>query len=205
VPFREIYDHIKKLQPNCLVTDHNAGQYPGAALYYTDIKQYEQHAGQKIPAESLVPSQSGTTLQSEWFWKQDYPAQELRPVREIVEEWLVPFNERHCNLILNVAPNRDGRFDQNALDRLAEIGQAWKHPGPTPRLEPSVVITTPNLAFARRSFASSSSDGYGPDLANDNRFSSYGARTTARPRDGSKLPSIVRRHSTQLPSWNPVI
>ena len=173
VPFREISDHIKKLQPNCLVTDHNAGQYPGAALYYTDIKQYEQHAGQKIPAESLVPSQSGTTLQSEWFWKQDYPAQELRPVREIVEEWLVPFNERHCNLILNVAPNRDGRFDQNALDRLAEIGQAWKHPGPTPRLEPSVVITTPNLAFARRSFASSSSDGYGPDLANDNRFSSY--------------------------------
>jgi alpha-L-fucosidase len=173
VPFREIYDHVKRLQPNCLVTDHNAGQYPVAALYYTEIKQYEQHAGQKIPADSLVPSQSGTTLQSEWFWKQDYPTQELRPVKEIVEEWLGPFNERHCNLILNVAPNRDGRFDQNALDRLAEIGKAWKHPGPAPKLAASGVITTPNLAFARRSFASSSDDGYGPDLANDNKFNTY--------------------------------
>ncbi|HET6841351.1 MAG TPA: alpha-L-fucosidase [Candidatus Angelobacter sp.] len=173
VPFREIYDHVKKLQPNCLVTDHNAGQYPGAALYYTDIKQYEQRAGQNIPVESLVPSQSGTTLQNAWFWKQDCPTQELRTVKEIVQEWLVPFNERHCNLILNVAPNRDGRFDQNALDRLAEIGQAWKHQGPAPRLAPSVIITTPNLAFARRSFASSSADGYGPDLANDNKFFTY--------------------------------
>jgi alpha-L-fucosidase len=173
VPFREIYDHIKNLQPNCLVSDYNAGQYPGSALYYTDIKQYEQHAGQKIPGDSLVPSQSGTTLQREWFWKRDYPTQALRPAREIVEEWLGPFNERHCNLILNVAPNTDGRFDQNAIDRLAEIGQAWKHPGPAPKLDPSVVITTPNLAFAQRSFASSSSDTVGPDLANDNNFYSY--------------------------------
>ena len=41
VPFREIYDHVKRHQPNCLVVDHNAGQYPGSALCYTDVKQYE--------------------------------------------------------------------------------------------------------------------------------------------------------------------
>jgi alpha-L-fucosidase len=173
IPFRTIYDHIKSLQPDCLVADYNFGQYPGPALFYTEIKQYEQHAGQVIPADSMIPSQSGTTLQSDWFWKLDYPAQELRPARQIVDEWLIPFNERHCNLILNVAPNRDGRFDQNAVDRLAEVGRLWKNAGPAPRLAPSIVISTPNLAFRQRSFSSTSDDTSGPDLANDNNFRSY--------------------------------
>ena len=124
MPFPEIYRHVKQLQPNCLMSDYNQGRYPAPALYYTDVKQYEQHAGQTIPAGSEVPSQSATTLQSDWFWKLDYPTQELRSARQIVEEWLIPFNARHCNLILNVAPNRDGRFDRNAMDRLTEIGGA---------------------------------------------------------------------------------
>jgi alpha-L-fucosidase len=173
LPFRTIYDHVKSLQPNCLVADHNAGQFPGPALYYTDIKEYEQHAGQNIPADSIVPSQSGTTLQSDWFWKLEFPTQELRPAKQIVEEWLIPFNERHCNLILNVAPNRDGRFDENAVAELAKVGQLWKNPGPAPQISPSIQITTPNLAFAKPSVASSSADAFGPDLANDNNFRSY--------------------------------
>lgn len=173
LPFRTIYDHVKSLQPNCLISDYNAGHFPGAALYYTDIKQYEQHAGQKIPADSLVPSQSGTTLQSDWFWKLAYPTQELKSARQIVDEWLVPFNEGHCNFILNVAPNRDGRFDQNVIDRLAEVGKLWKNPGPAPKIGPSIQITTPDLAYAQPSFASSIADTSGPDLANDNNFGSY--------------------------------
>ena len=173
LPYRTIYDHVKSLQPNCLVADYNAGQFPGSALYYSEIKQYEQHAGQIIPADSAIPSQSATTLQSDWFWKTDYPTQQMRPAKQIVEEWLQPFNERHCNLLLNVAPNRDGRFDQNAIDRLAEVGRLWKNPGAAPKIAPSILITTPNLAFAQRSFASSSADTSGPDLANDNYFHTY--------------------------------
>jgi len=173
VPFREIYDHVKSMQPNCLLSDYNQGSYPAPILYYTDVKQYEQHAGQTIPAGSLVPSQSATTLQSEWFWKKDYPTQALRPAHQVVDEWLIPFNERNCNLILNVGPNRDGKFDQNALDRLAEIGKLWKRSASTPQLKQSVVITTPNLACGRPSFASSSADTSGPDLANDDNARTY--------------------------------
>jgi alpha-L-fucosidase len=142
-------------------------------VYYTDIKKYEQNAGQRIPAGSIVPTQSATTLQSDWFWKEDYPTQELRSANQVVNEWLVPFNERNCNLILNVAPNRDGRFDQNALDRLAEIGRLWKKAGTVPRVKPSTIITTKNLAYARPSFASSSADTSGPDLANDNNLHTF--------------------------------
>jgi alpha-L-fucosidase len=70
LPFLEIYSHVKALQPNCLVSDYNEGRFPARALYYSDIKQYEQHAGQTIPAHSMIPSQSANTLQSVWFWKE---------------------------------------------------------------------------------------------------------------------------------------
>jgi len=173
LPYREIYDLVKSLQPDCLLTDHNAGSYPGPALYYTDIKQYEQHAGQKIPADSQVPSQSGTTLQSDWFWKTSYPTAELASARTIVEDWLKPFNENHCNLILNVAPNRDGRFDDNAVARLAEIGRLWKPSGPVSRIERQVTITTPDLAAGRPAWASASDEAVGPDLAFDDNSRTY--------------------------------
>ena len=173
LPFRDIYDHIKRLQPDCLVAEHNAGRYPVPALYYTDIKEYEQHAGQVIPAGSAIPSQSGTTLQSDWFWKEDYPKQALRPAKQIVDEWLRPFNDNHCNLILNCAPNRDGLFDTNVVERLAEIGRLWQYPGKAPALAPSLAITTENLARRQASFASSIADGSGPDLAFDDKIGTY--------------------------------
>ena len=43
VSFEEIYRHIKELQPDCLVAELNAGVYPSSALYYSDIKAYEQN------------------------------------------------------------------------------------------------------------------------------------------------------------------
>jgi alpha-L-fucosidase len=173
LPFLEIYQHVKSLQPNCLISDYNQGSFPAPILYYSDIKQYEQHAGQTIPPHSIVPSQSATTLQSVWFWKKSFPAEPLRPAAQVVDEWLIPFNQGHCNLILNVSPNRDGRFDPNAIDRLAEIGQLWRDRQPAPMVEPATVLTTENLAYAQPSYASSIADTSGPDLANDNNPGSY--------------------------------
>jgi len=173
VPYLEIYNHVKSLQPNCLVSDYNEGRFPAPVLYYTDIKQYEEHAGQTIPPGSAIPSQAANTLQSVWFWKEGFPDEKLRPAHQVVDEWLVPFNQSHCNLILNVAPNREGLFDNNAVQRLAEIGKLWSHPEPLPSFRPAIVITTPDLAFGKPSFASGSADTSGPDLANDNNPGTY--------------------------------
>ena len=60
VPFEEIYNYIKSLQPNCLIAEHNAGKYPDSELFYTDIKHYEQNAGQLISKETNnLPAASG--------------------------------------------------------------------------------------------------------------------------------------------------
>ena len=172
VPFHEIYAHIKNLQPNCLICDLNASQYPSGGLYYSDVKVFEQNAGQKVPENIDVPALSCVTLTNRWFWKQQDANGPLKPVKTVVEEWLEPLNRRHCNLILNAPPNREGRFAPNVVSRLAEIGKAWKHPGPMTKLSEHVVITTRNLATGKPIHASCYPDTVGPDEANDGDFRS---------------------------------
>lgn len=172
VPFREIYDLIKHLQPNCLICDLNASQYPSGGLYYSDVKAFEQNAGQKVPEDSDLPALSCVTLTDGWFWKQQDMSGHLKPVNTVVNDWLEPLNRRHCNLILNAPPTREGRLAPNVVTRLEEIGKAWKHSGPMPKLREHVVITTRNLATGKPIHASSYPDTVGPDEANDGDFHS---------------------------------
>jgi alpha-L-fucosidase len=172
VPFHEIYEHIKNLQPNCLICDLNASQYPADGLYYSDVKAFEQNAGQKVPEGSDVPALSCVTLTDGWFWKQRDVDGHLKAVTTIVDEWLEPLNRRQCNLILNAPPTREGRLSPNVVRRLEEIGKAWKHTGPMAKLNEHVVITTRNLATGKPIHASSYPDTIGPDQANDGNFQS---------------------------------
>ena len=172
VPFREIYEHIKNLQPNCLICDLNASQYPTGGLYYSDVKAFEQNAGQKVPEGSDVPALSCVTLTDGWFWKQRDADGHLKAVTTIVDEWLEPLNRRQCNLILNTPPTREGRLSPNVVSRLEEIGKAWRHTGPMAKLSEHVVITTRNLATGKPIHASSYPETVGPDLANDGDFRS---------------------------------
>ena len=123
VPFEDIYRLIKSIQPNCLVMDLNAAKYPTEALFYTDIKSYEQGAGQ------------------------------------------------YCNFILNVAPNRDGLFDANALKALKEIGKLWKNDGyvaDVPACDAPIIAS--NIAKYRPAEGAWSSDYAIFDFANDDDF-----------------------------------
>jgi alpha-L-fucosidase len=172
MPFREIYEHVKAMQPNCLISDLNASQYPSGGLYYSDIKAFEQNAGQKVPQQSDLPALSCVTITPEWFWKQRDVNSELKPTTTVVDEWLVPLNRRHCTLILNAPPTREGRLAPNVVSRLAEIGRAWKNLGPSTRIDEHRVITTPNLATGKPIHASSYPEGNGPDEANDGSFQS---------------------------------
>jgi alpha-L-fucosidase len=172
VPFHEIYEHIKNLQPNCLICDLNASQYPSGGLYYSDVKVFEQNAGQKVPENIDVPALSCVTLTDQWFWKQKDANGPLKPVKTVVDEWLEPLNRRHCNLILNAPPNREGRLAPNVVGRLGEIGKAWKHSGPMTKLSEHAVITTRNLATGKPIHASSYPETVGPDEANDGDFRS---------------------------------
>lgn len=174
IPFCEIYRHIKSLQPNCLVMDLNAAKYPREGLFYTDIKSYEQGVGQKISTrENQLPALACLSIQRTWFWKESMPTDQLKDVNWLMKENVEPYNNAYCNFILNVAPNRDGLMDDNAVEALRKIGSIWKNEGPTqPIPAQEAPIIEPNIAKHQPTEYSWSYDYALGDFANDDNFSS---------------------------------
>lgn len=172
IPFEEIYLLIKSIQPNCVVMDLNAAKYPAEALFYTDIKSYEQGAGQHISKEkNQLPALSCLPINSAWFWKTSFPSTPVKDPSKLVSENIIPLNNAHCNFILNVAPNKDGLIDDNALAALKEIGSRWKNEGPAAKVniaeEP---IISSNIAKHQKANSSWSDDMDIMDFANDDDF-----------------------------------
>lgn len=172
ISFQEIYDFVKSIQPECLVMDLNGAKYPGEALFYSDIKTYEQGAGQKIEKEkSFLPSMACYPIQDTWFWKSYFPDKPTKPASEMVNDNLVPMNEVCCTYILNVAPNRDGLLDENAVATLREIGRLWHDDGVSrPVAHSDAPIVASNIAKGKHVTGSWSDDCNIHDLAADDNF-----------------------------------
>ncbi|WP_302589840.1 alpha-L-fucosidase [uncultured Muribaculum sp.] len=175
ISFEDIYRYVKSIQPECLVMDLNGAKYPGDALFYSDLKTYEQGAGQRIDgSKAWLPSMSCDHLQPTWFWKSWFPSMELPSAESMVANNIIPKNEAGCTFIMNVAPNTDGLLDDNALQRLAEIGRLWKNNLKGIEIEeaPEPIISA-NIAKHRHATGSWSYDCEIHDFANDDNFRSY--------------------------------
>ena len=174
VPFEEIYTLVKSLQPNCLVMDLNGAKYPAEGMYYTDIKTYEMGAGQRVSTkDNRMPAIACLPLQANWFWETSHPTTPVKEPAKLVNDILKPLNNVDCNFILNVAPNRDGLFDDNALAALKEIGKLWKNEGPVAKLSKlDAPIISSNIAKNQPASASWSDDSAIMDFANDDDFHS---------------------------------
>lgn len=172
IPFEDIYHLIKSIQPNCLVMDLNAAKYPTQALFYTDIKSYEQGAGQHISKDSnSLPALSCLPINTAWFWKEDFPTTPVKDPAKMVNDNIIPFNKVYCNFILNAAPNRDGLIDDNAVAAFRQIGKLWKNEGALPKLPKSdAPIISSNIAKFKPVNSSWSWDMQIMDFANDDDF-----------------------------------
>ncbi len=172
VPFEDIYRLVKSLQPECLVMELNAGKYPHDGLYYTDIKSYEQNAGQHVStATNVLPAVSSLPVNKSWFWKPDFPTSPVKSAESLVRDNLLPLNEAYCVLLLNVAPNRDGLIDDNALEVFREIGRLWDGPAGTLVLkETEAPIISENIAIGKRCNTSWAYDIHIADFLTDDDF-----------------------------------
>ena len=152
--------------------DLNAAKYPREALFYTDIKSYEQGAGQKIStSENELPALACLPLQENWFWKPKFPTDKMKSAKEMVKDNIDPYGLAHCNFILNVAPNRDGLMDDNALKELKEIGKLYTKRGHVADVKAAEApIISRNIAKAQPSTSSYSDDYNIMDFANDDNF-----------------------------------
>ena len=124
IPYQEIYNHIKSLQPNCLVLNHSI------IRGVSDVPQIELNAGMSLQTGADWPAVGGNTIYPTWFWRTSYPASTLKSLDWIVNSNLIPDNQRNIVFQLNCAPNRDGLLDSNVVARLAEVGNVWIPPSP---------------------------------------------------------------------------
>lgn len=125
----EIFNFIYSLQPDILLTDHyqlRRGLPRDVAYREEGIFEFEEPVGEWAPVGNKYASQQSPTIQSQWFWKLGFPKEKLMSVQDIVDKHLRVVNSRHCNLLINCAPNRDGLMDDNVVQRLKEVGEKIK-------------------------------------------------------------------------------
>jgi alpha-L-fucosidase len=123
VPYNEIRQLIRDLQPDCLFSDHTHLQAP----YHVDIPYLEGPFG-AFPAENnTMASTLGhcSVRGNGWFWSEKTPNDKGESAESLVEK-LKSLENRYCTFMLNCMPNRDGLLDKNFTDLLARIGERWK-------------------------------------------------------------------------------
>lgn len=121
--WRELYEHIHRLQPNCLVVKNSSSDWPGEVRYPpVDIRTSEHYHfiwEETLREPRLDPCFSGadgqpvylplefcTTLTPGWFWKENQCYS--HPSAAAVAEWRSTARDAHANLLLNIGPNKTG-------------------------------------------------------------------------------------------------
>ncbi|MDR0349527.1 MAG: discoidin domain-containing protein, partial [Tannerella sp.] len=99
------------------------------------------------------------------------PTTPVKDPKVMVDDNIIPFNNVYCNFILNVAPNREGLVDDNAVAALKEIGKLWKNEGALPQLPANDgPVISSNIAKFKATNSSWSNDMNIMDFANDDNF-----------------------------------
>lgn len=73
----------------------------------------------EFPPDNLYPGETCWELEQGWFWKEGARPKSASQVVKLLNT----ANSRRSNFLLNVGPNRQGRFEQASVKVLAEIGR----------------------------------------------------------------------------------
>ncbi|HEX8345486.1 MAG TPA: RICIN domain-containing protein [Actinoplanes sp.] len=131
VPYGEIRAHIKALNPNIVICDLNGMTDP----WETDAIFFEEPKGIWAPAgNTFAGVQSTNITNTGWFWhppnsvngRGDTAAAVPRSVANIVTDHIKVLESRYVSFLLNCPPNNKGLLDTNIVNRLREVGPAWR-------------------------------------------------------------------------------
>lgn len=178
VPYQEIHDLVKSLQPNCLVVDNTHLASP----WDVDIVTFEEPQGVFAPAGNTYAAHQAQKINNsggnDWFWAPGIGS--LMSVSSIVDDHLKKLEPLWTNFVLNCPPNRDGLMDAAIVSRLAEVGAAWTPNAarpPLPSQGPQIERPyTPVAATATSGIAKNAIDGL-----NDNNFNTMWQVSGALP------------------------
>ncbi|MFV1964672.1 MAG: alpha-L-fucosidase [Pirellulaceae bacterium] len=134
---QEVYETVKSLQPDCLVAVNHGYGANGRRIRYwpLDILGGErslapsdghvptiEHNGKTyyIPMETCDTSAVGIFSKG-WFWE---PGEQMKEVKRELLALYQKTRSLKTNLLLNVAPDREGRLPAATVERLFELGEA---------------------------------------------------------------------------------
>lgn len=120
--YPEIYGLIHSLQPECLVANnHHLPPFSGEdyQIFERDVPGENQagHSGQEI---SRLPLETCQTISNSWGFRitDDY----IKPTKELIH-LLIRTAGTGANLLLNVGPMGNGKFQPECTDRLLQMGE----------------------------------------------------------------------------------
>lgn len=161
VPYDQIRELVRSLQPDCLVTDHTHMVDP----WEVDVVNYEEPSGAFAPEGNTYPGNQGNKINrsggNDWFWAPSIGG--LMSVTDIVDGHLKKLEPRWTNFLLNCPPNRDGLLDDSIVNRLKDVGTTWSpnlNRPPLPAQDPLIEHPyTPVSARATSGIAGNAIDG----------------------------------------------
>jgi uncharacterized protein len=128
MPAEEALAFVRSLRPDLLASS-NWWDWGKKGTPYADIAVKEMR---QFPETNTAPGKTCWCLEQGWFWKEGARPRTANQVMNLLRT----VNSRNSNFLLNVGPNRQGRFEEASVQVLAEIGKLrMPDPGDFPAKE----------------------------------------------------------------------
>lgn len=119
----QIKDHMKSLQPNCIVLANNSHNFKHTDIYGYELPVYKgKMIEELIPAGNTNAAEVCDKLGPGWFWNEKRDETKLMSAEEVVAAVKL-CNERHANYLLDVGPDKTGLLPELSVKRMKEIGR----------------------------------------------------------------------------------
>ena len=113
--FAQIYDHIKALQPGCVLIENN---HIGD-ISKSDMAVFEAGVNGSVPSTNIWPGEGTDSISDMgWFWKSN---ETLKSSAAIISE-INTTNSRRCSYLLNCPPNQQGIIPDATAALMSVIG-----------------------------------------------------------------------------------
>jgi alpha-L-fucosidase len=139
----EVYDFIRKLQPNTLINDRLYERKPGNKADFGTPEQYVPATGLRDPSGKPILWEACVTINNDSWGYNKYET-EFKTERDLIR-MLVEVVSKGGNLLLNVGPKPDGTIQDEFVTRLNAMGRWMK-------VNSESIYSTTASPFERMSF-----------------------------------------------------
>ena len=115
MPAEEALAFVRSLRPD-LLASANWWDWGKKGTPYADIAVKEMR---QFPENNTAPGETCWCLEKSWFWREGARPKTAKQVFDL----LTKVNSRNSNFLLNVGPNKQGKFEEASVKVLAEVGK----------------------------------------------------------------------------------